>query len=70
VIADRHYWRTSTGGLVPTGHPDAEVLAYPAGDDLPDEVARELGLADPPRATPAKQAPKSASKLATKPANK
>jgi hypothetical protein len=67
IAADRHYWRTADGRLVPTGHPDAEVLAYPAGDDLPDEVARELGLLDPPQA---KQAPKPAAKQAAKPANK
>lgn len=45
--ADRHYWRTADGRHVTTGHVDAEILAYPAGDELPDDVARELGLLDP-----------------------
>lgn len=60
MIADRHYWRTADGRLVPTGHVDAQVLAYPKGDDIPDDVATELGLLDPPsnKQTAAKPADK------------
>lgn len=70
MIADRHYWRTADGRLVPTGHIDAEVLAYPSGTELPDEVARDLGLLDPPKPAAAKQAPKATTKQAAKPADK
>lgn len=62
MIADRHYWRTKDGRFVPTGHPDAEVLAHPAGSELPDDVARDLGLLDPPAKEAPKQAPKPADK--------
>jgi hypothetical protein len=66
MIADRHYWRTADGRLVPTGHLDAEVLAYPAGDTLPDDVAQDLGLlGDKP-----KQAAPPAIKARAKPADK
>jgi hypothetical protein len=34
--------------LVPEGHPDAAFLAYPAGHEVNDDVARHLGmLVDP-----------------------
>lgn len=66
IFADRHYWRTADGRLVGTGHPDAEILAYPKGDPLPEDVARDLGLLDPP----AKAAVKPADKARAKPADK
>lgn len=63
--ADRHYWATTDGRLVPTGHPDAGVLTYPKGDDIPDDVAQELGLIE---SAPAKQATaKPADKARAKP---
>jgi hypothetical protein len=68
IIADRHYWRTADGRLVPTGHPDGEVLAYAKGDTLPDEVAKQLGLLDPP--APPKQAVKPADKSRTRTSDK
>jgi hypothetical protein len=68
MIAERHYWRTADGRLVHTGHIDAEVLAYPAGSEIPDDVARAAGLLDPP--VQAKQAPKPADKARAKPAEK
>lgn len=66
--ADRHYWRTADGRLVHTGHLDAEVLAYPAGSDLPDDVVRDLGLLDPPPQV--KQVVKPGDKARAKPADK
>jgi hypothetical protein len=81
IIAKEHYWRTADGRIVRTGDVDADVLAYPAGDSLPDDVARELGLLDPPKkaekpAKPAETEPddeqdeKPDTKQDTKPANK
>lgn len=74
--ADRHYWRTADGRYVETGHLDAEVLAFPAGSDLPDELARELGLfGDEPKkakqaAAEEKQAPAPATKQRSRSADK
>lgn len=39
---DAHIWRTGDGRHVPHGHLDAAILAYPAGDDVPDHVLAEL----------------------------
>lgn len=39
---DQHIWRTADGRHVPDGHPDAALLAYAAGDTVPDEVLDEL----------------------------
>jgi predicted alternative tryptophan synthase beta-subunit len=67
MIADRHYWRTADGRLVETGHSDAEVLAYTAGDEIPDDVARKNGLVPAPEA---KHAPAPANKARGKTADK
>lgn len=37
-------YRTADGRLVKYGDPEAAFLAYPAGRDIPDNVASELGL--------------------------
>lgn len=50
MILDRHWWRTADGRLVPDGHPDAAVLAYPRHTEIPDDVARKLGIAAEPEA--------------------
>lgn len=39
-----HIWRTSDGRHVLDGHPDAAILAYAAGDQIPDHVADEVGV--------------------------
>lgn len=39
-----HLWRTNKGDLVPTGHEDAAILAYPAGTELTDDEAEKQGL--------------------------
>lgn len=39
-----HLWRTRDGRLVPTGHPDAQTLAYAAGDHITDDLAVREGL--------------------------
>lgn len=69
MIADRHYWRTADGRLVPTGHLDAEVLVYAKGDELPDDAARQAGLLDPPKPA-AKQAERPADKSRARLADK
>lgn len=69
ILADQHYWNTADGRLVPTGDVDAETLAYAKGDDLPDDVARAVGLLDPPKPA-AKQADKPADKSRARPADK
>ena len=53
-----HIWRTADGRHVPHGHPDAAILAYPAGDEVPDGLVVE-GAAEP---EPPKAAPKAANK--------
>lgn len=41
-------WRDKSGNrLVPDGDLDAETLAYPAGSEIPDELADRLGLLPP-----------------------
>lgn len=54
---DQHIWRTDDGRHVPDGHPDAALLAYAAGDPVPDEVLDELKArrkpADKAKAQPA-----------------
>lgn len=64
--APHHLWSTKDGRLVRTGDVDAETLVYPAGTDVPDEVASQLGLAD----QPSKRAVKPADKARTKQADK
>lgn len=79
--AEERIWRTDDGRHVPDGHPDAAVLAYTPGDDVPKAVTdelEELRAAGQPakRAAPkqeeehapAKKAP--AKKAAGAPANK
>ncbi|MBM7788858.1 hypothetical protein [Tenggerimyces flavus] len=39
-----HVWKTVDGRLVPHGHPDAAFLEFPAGTEMGDDRARELGL--------------------------
>lgn len=34
MLAEERLWRTDAGSLVPDGHPDAQTLAYAAGDLL------------------------------------
>lgn len=69
---DKHIWRTADGRLVPTGHADAAVLAYAAGQDVTDDEARRLELADvyPQPTAGTKVAPRAADKLAAQSANK
>lgn len=69
MIIESHLWETADGRLVETGHPDAAVLAYPAGTEISDEEAEKRGLkkADKPAD---KQAAKSQDKQAEPPANK
>lgn len=64
--APHHLWSTKDGRLVRTGDLDAEILAYPAGADLPDDVADKLGLVD----QPLKRAVKPTDKARTKQADK
>jgi hypothetical protein len=45
VVPGRWYWTNDRADLVPEGHPDAAFLAYPAGEEIPDEEARLSGLA-------------------------
>lgn len=45
MILDRHWWRTDDGSeLVPHGDPRARFLAYTKGQDVPDELAKRVGL--------------------------
>ena len=69
ILADQHYWHTADGRYVPTGHVDAEALAYAKGDELPDDVARAVGLLEPPKPA-AKQAARPADKSHTRSADK
>lgn len=39
-----HLWRTPDGRLVPTGHADATVLAYPAGTEMAESEACARGI--------------------------
>lgn len=66
---ESNLWRTASGDLVETGHPDAAVLAYPSGTKLPDDVADREGLKAKPRSQD-KAAAKSADKAVSKPADK
>lgn len=71
MILDRHWWKTADGRLVPDGDPDARILAYPRGHDIPDALAERAGLtAAVERAAGAKQQPKPANKMAAKPSDK
>lgn len=63
---DAHIWRTADGRHVPAGHRDAAVLAYAAGDYVPDAVIDEL-TADTKRP---KSRRKPADKAKAKPADK
>ncbi|MFD6069436.1 hypothetical protein [Amycolatopsis lurida] len=42
---DKHIWRTADGNFVEHGHPDAAILAFPAGTEVPDADAKRFGLA-------------------------
>lgn len=42
-VLEQRVFRTVTGAHVAEGHVDADVLAYAAGDDVPDEIVAELG---------------------------
>ena len=42
-VLEQRVFRTVTGAHVADGHIDADVLAYAAGDDVPDEIVAELG---------------------------
>lgn len=44
MILDKHWWRTRDGRLVPDGDPGAATLAYPRGHEVPDHLARQIGL--------------------------
>jgi hypothetical protein len=39
---EQHIWRTTDGRHVPHGHPDAAILAYPAGGEVPDHILDEI----------------------------
>ncbi len=41
-----HVWRTTDGRLVKSGHPDAAVLAYAAGDEMSEDEAKRRGIVD------------------------
>lgn len=41
-------FRTVEGKHVPEGHPDAAVLAYGDGDEVPAEVLKEAGVKPEP----------------------
>lgn len=58
---EKHVWRTVSGQMVGTGHPDAAVLVYAAGDQIPDDEAERVGL---------KAKPAHADKAAPKPQDK
>lgn len=45
MLAEERLWRTDAGGLVPDGHPDAQTLAYAAGDLLSVEDSNVLSQA-------------------------
>ena len=69
----QHIWRTQDGALVPSGHPDAAILAYAAGDELSDHDAEAKGLLAvyPEEKKAAKKAvAKPADKSVSKPADK
>lgn len=65
MILDKHWWLTADGRLVPDGDPDARILAYPRGHEIPDHLAEKAGLA-----AAVKQADKPADKRGRKPADK
>jgi hypothetical protein len=44
--ADQHWWRTTDGRLVPTGHPDSAFLAYAPGDEMPDPAPEPAAPAE------------------------
>lgn len=77
---DRHWWRTNDGRLVPDGHPEAALLAFPRGHEIPDLVAKKTGLeaavekfasqSDDAPDGELKQAPPPADKMAPPPADK
>lgn len=50
---DKHIWRTADGTLVEHGHPDAAILQYPAGTEVPDADAKRLRLAEVGKTDPA-----------------
>lgn len=62
MIVESHLWETADGKLVATGDPSAAFLKYPAGKEIPDDLARELGLIKAVR--------KPADKAVKKPRNK
>lgn len=69
---DSHIWKTSDGRLVEHGDPDAAFLAFAAGQEVPDDIARRSGLvAFRARAKPADKAMgKPADKAVSKPTDK
>lgn len=69
--AETHIWKTGDGRHILDGnHPDAALLAYAAGDEVPDKVIAEL--TDAKQRTPQanKSRPKPADKAASKPDDK
>jgi hypothetical protein len=58
------WWTADRSRLVPTGDPDAAVLAYTAGDEVADSEAARVGL------VPAKATAKPLDKARTPSANK
>lgn len=66
---ETHKWRTAGGGLVETGDPAATVLVYPAGSEIPEDLAEREGLKA--KSTPRdKSVTKPADKAVEKPADK
>jgi hypothetical protein len=50
VKTTQHVWRTEDGRYVPNGHPDAAILAYATGDEVPSGVIAALSPEDPQEA--------------------
>jgi hypothetical protein len=44
------WWTEDRSRLVPTGDPDAAVLGYVTGDEIPDDEASRVGLVESPKA--------------------
>lgn len=68
MILDKHWWRTADGDLVPDGNPEAAILAYTRGQEIPDATAKQLGILADESDEKAKPAP--ANKARTRPADK
>jgi len=43
-VQGRWYWNATRTAIVPEGDTDAAFLAYPHGEEIPDEEAKMVGL--------------------------